>query len=971
METDLNITEQVKEFNPLEAAEIEAADEEAAVPGEPDAQERPPAVFISYNRQHDERVARYLYGELGQQYEVFFDQETIPLAVQFVEFAEAWLDRADFFIILISKGSLESGWVLAELERAYRLNREKGRPRVIPVRVAYTGPYPLDVHAYIGRAQALFWDDRHVAAHVARLQSVIDNGGWERPARSLNVGMDGMLVGEHRRARIAETFVAPQGVSEGLLGECKLLWLTGDADVSNYAALSLAGREEGRPLYEVTRARSWSDVNNTGVSDSAIVLRDALPSAHFEEATAGEELNALRALIERGNVVVATAPDEQFEYVRQEMVRYEFRDYQRRSLSRQSYDEAARLAIFGRLLNFSLRAGDLGEEQASWARDLEPRPLFREVVRKWSPSDIERFVVDSLPDATRAADVMRLLQRNAAIEDEVHAWFLSLDEATRCFLLTVALFPETEGELLWEKYKAVVRELRKLDSRLPVQPFGICRQRASRYVSQEGPIYVRDARVADAIRQELTKNYREFFVELTKERLREWTVPEGREAVPQEPQRKQKVKEGRETRRAVARMVGCAGRLGLDDVKGILEFWAADPEFYVRQAVADALAETARTQSGINHALTLLEQWCRESAPKGAAPRRVLAAAIALGGLASAPLDDYATQRLVQCATRLAHSRNRDVRFHLSIALRDLARGLPLAPLKGVLSQLAVEKNPGTRVSVRVNVSNALNVARARGPEGEELWSQWVNAPEEWWRWTAVCALVTWRGDKYPRLFQLLARGGDATQTLAAVCAEVQGDKDHAEAAAETFKRLVRDADGEARDNLAAALAAMPAAAEGRLLPLLRAHGSPALEEQVVEARRETLAAELDASARFAAVLRDWLAREESRLEFFKAFALLSAVEPEGRRGRVVSTLAECYLDDPDGTSGLLEKLEEMAPSSFGFLAPAVRLAAVEAQHRREPPRLIFIRRPQTAGSTAPRPTFVRKLVTRLFARRA
>jgi TIR domain/HEAT repeats len=968
MEEDFDITEQVEVLDPVEAAEAEAA-EEGAAPGEPDAPERPPAVFLSYNRQHDERVARYLYGELGQQYEVYLDQEINRPGFDFVETLEEWLDRADFFVILISKGSLESGWVLAELEHAYRLNRERGRPRVIPVRVAYTGPYPLDVHAYIGRVQALFWDDSHSAAHVARLRAVIENRPQAPAARSLNVGMDGMLVGHHRRARMAETFVAPQGVGEELLRERKLLWLTGDADVSNYAALSLAAREEARPLYEVTRARSWSEVNNTGVSDSAIVLRDALPSAHFEEATAGEELNALRALIERGNLVVATAPDEEFERVRQEMVRYEFRDYERRGLSRQSYDEAARLAVFDRLLDFSLRAGDLNEDQSAWARGLEAQPLFREVVRKWSPSDIERFVVDSLPQAERPGDVRRLLQRNAAIEDEVHEWFLSLDEATRCFLLTVVLFPETEGEFLWEKHKAVVRELRRLDPQLAVQPFGICRQRTSRYVSHEGPIYVRDARVADALRQELAKNYREYFVELTKERLREWTVPEGREAPP-EPQRKLKAREGREVRRAVARMVGCAGRFGLDDLIGILEFWATDPEFYVRQAAADALAETARSPGGINHALNLLEQWCREAAPKGAPPRRAFAAAIALGGLASAPLDDYAAQRLIQCASRLAHSRSRDVRFHLSIALRDLARGLPLAPLKGVMAQLAAEKNPGTRAPVRVNVADALNAARARDPEAEELWRQWVGAAEEWWRWTAVCALLMRRGDKYPQLFGLLAHA-ESAQTIAAVCGELAGDKYHGEVVTETFKRLAREADGEARDNLAAALAGLPAASEKRLLPLLRAHGAPALEERLVEVRRETLAAELAAPERFAAVLREWLAREESRLEVFKAFALLAAAEPDGRRGQVVSALAERYLEEPEATSALLGKLEEMAPSSFGFLAPSVRLAATEAERLREAPRRIFIRRPHPAAFAAPRPTFVRKLVTRLFAKRA
>jgi hypothetical protein len=971
MEADFGITEQVEEFDPLEAAEIETADEEVAAADEPDVPERPPAVFLSYNRRHDERVARYLYGELGQKYEVFFDQDSIPIAAQFVNFAEQWLDRADFFVILISKGSLESGWVLAELERAYQRNKDHGRPIVIPVRVAYTGPYPLDVHAYIGRVQALFWDDSHSAAHVARLQAVIDNRLSVPAPRSLNIGMDGMLVGDHRRARMAETFVAPQGVGEGLLGECKLLWLTGDVDVRNYAALSLAASEGTRPLYEVTRARSWSEVNNTGVVDSAIVLRDTLPSAHFEEATAGEELNALRTLIERGNVVVATADEVDFERVRQEMIRYEFKEYERRSLSRQSYDEAARLSIYGQLIDFSLRAGDLGEEQSAWARELEGQPLFEEVVRKWSPSDIERFVIDSLPQAERSSDVKRLLQRNAVIEDEVHTWFLSLDEATRCFLLTVVLFPETEGDFLWEKYKVVVGELRQLDPQLAIQPFGICRQRASRYVSHEGPIYVRDARVADAIRQELAKNYREYFVELTKERLREWTVPEGREAMPQQPQRKLREKEGREVRGAVARMVGWAGRIGLDDVKGILEFWAADPNFYVRRAVADALVDTARSHGGINHALNLLAQWSREAAPKGDAARRASAAAVALGSLASAPLDDLAKTRLFECANRLARSRSKDVRFNLSIALRQLALSLPLAPLKGVMAQLAAEKssNNNTRTSFRLNVADALNASR--DTEAEALWLKWVSSPEECWRWTAVAALLMRRGDKYPQLYELLAQGVTAAETVAVVCAELLGHEYQREVVKETFKRLVREAGGEARDNLATALARLPPALEKRLLPLLRSHGAPALEERLVETLSQTLAAELATPERFAAVLRERLAREESRLELFKAFALLTTEEPGGRRGQVVSALAECYVSEPDGTSGLLGKLEEMAPANFAFLAPSVRLAAVEVQRHIETPRRIFIRKPQPGGFAAPRPTFVRKLVTRLFMKRA
>jgi hypothetical protein len=319
-------------------------------------------------------------------------------------------------------------------------------------------------------------------------------------------------------------------------------------------------------------------------------------------------------------------------------------------------------------------------------------------------------------------------------------------------------------------------------------------------------------------------------------------------------------------------------------------------------------------------------------------------------------------QRLLECASRLAHSRSRDVRFHLSIALRQLTRQLPLARLKGVLAQLAAEKSNSTRVSVRVNVADALNVARVRGPEAEELWRQWAFAPEEWWRWTAICALLTWRGDKYPQLFELLAHD-ETARTVALVCAEVLSDDHNGEVVTETFKRLVREADGEARDNLATALAGLPQAMEKRLLPLLRSYGPPAFEEQVVEVRRKILEGQLATPEVFASTLREWLTQVDARLEVFKAFALLVGTGPGGHREQVVASFAERYLDDPEGISGLLNKLEAMAPAYFAFLAPSVRLAALEVKQRRDAPKPIFIRKP--------RPTFITKMVTRLFARRS
>jgi hypothetical protein len=992
MATDFDITDtdqtaevdglKLEELEELElaepgAAELDAVEDEAAAAGEQDAHDSPPFVFISYSRRHDEKVARHIYEALTPHCKVYLDQETNNVGDDYVARLEEWLDRADFFVILISKGSLESGWVVAELAAAAKRQRESGRPAVLPVCVEYTGAYPLDVSAYIGRTHALFWDSRNVAAHVARLRAVVLNEEPPTP-RPLNAGMDGMLVSDNRRARYAAAFVAPRGLEdEGLLRERKLLWLTGDADVRNYAALSLAARDPARTCYEVAPARTWGEVNNTGVSDAAIVLRDAAPAARFNEVTAGEELNSLRALIERGNVVVATASDDEFERVRQEMFRYEFGAFERRGLGRSSFGDEAKLSMLDRLLDFSLRSYDVTEEQAAWVRKLEAGDRLVEAVKRWGPSDIESFVTYSLPQAQRPGDVSRLLRRNAALEEEMHEWFLSLDDSTRCFVLAFALFPETESDFLWEKYKGIGKELRRLDPQLSLRPFGVCRQRAARYLSSEGAIYARDERVADAIRMEIARNYREYFVELT-EKLKEWTVPdhEGRAAWPQEPRRKQKAKDGRPTRAAVARMVGCVGRVGFGEEKltKLLEFWATDPNFHVRRAVADALAQTAQGHNGVSHALAVLEPWCREARARGDSKWRACAAAVALGDIASPRLNEETTPRLLDCVRRLARSPSRDVRFHVSIALRNLARGLPFADVEGILMRVAAEKSVGARVGVRVNVADALNAARERDPAADDCWRAWFYAEDEGRRWSSLCALLIDRDaagrvpscpDKYELLFELLACE-EMADNLLRVCAQVLPQERHGETAADTFKRLSGEATGEPLARLAAALTRLPRAYAKRLMPLVRTHGSPALEELLVELWADELKQMTATPPLFVNSLKEWMARDELRPEMFKTLALLFGQGPASGRPQTVWALADGYAQDPEDVDALLGRLAALAPTYFDSLAESVARQSLAGNSRPDGLRRISIRKPGTAAER-PRPTFVKRLVKRLI----
>src|SRR5258708_25434405 len=96
-------------------------------------------IFISYKRdiEPDDSVARQLYEDLRQEYDVFIDQ-TILVGTHWAERIEAELHRADFLISLLSEHSIHSEMCLAEISTAHRIARtQNGHPVILPVRLNY------------------------------------------------------------------------------------------------------------------------------------------------------------------------------------------------------------------------------------------------------------------------------------------------------------------------------------------------------------------------------------------------------------------------------------------------------------------------------------------------------------------------------------------------------------------------------------------------------------------------------------------------------------------------------------------------------------------------------------------------------------------------------------------------------------------------------------------------------------------
>jgi hypothetical protein len=939
-------------------------------------------VFISYNRNaNDSAVAARIHEELSKDYDVFLDTETILPAALCYEVTEDWLDTTDFIIALISSESVKAPFVMAELKRAYERFKKERRPNIISVSVAYAGPSPLRLDAYTSHFQALPWDNQNYVWLFERLRA----GPSNKPLpiqKPLIVGPDIIHISDALRKLHAETFVEPREFTNAPIEfeENRLLWITGDEAVRNYVALSVAALNDSASLYEITSQRKWSEINNTHISDSTIFLRDALPANYLHESGAIGEWQSLRAIIERNNIIIASSPADEFERLEQELLRYQFTDYQRRSVGPNSYSDQSKLEIFTKRIDHMLVNGELDEDKHAWALDLaknpnevvaipgghsreravekrqrEMRKQFRENISRWSPADIESFVL-SFSRVRSQSDLARLLKRTAAIEDEIRSWFVELDDSTRCFIATVALFSDFGSAELWEQYKAIVDHLRRFDQGLRLLPFGICRKRAYPYVSSDGPVKLEE-RGADAIREEVARSYREYFVELIP-KLKDWSVPAGRnpKTIEQRNQRRPKIKATHEARLAIARMVGIAARLGLDDLTDILNYWATDSNIQIRKSVAFAFEHTAKSPTGVNYALNLLEKWCVDITSNGEDRWRALTAADALGYVTATANDSYVTLRALHCLRGFARSRRKDARFYASMSLRRVARYAPLSSTEGILGRLAKDD----RTEVRLNVAAALNEARTYNPEAADaLFERWARSDDPNRRWVALCGIVTSRksenGDrpnKYERLQDFLEEN-DTAVSLASVLGETVTDDHYGQIAKETLSYLAYETNHEAWGNLARGLGAVPVGKLERvLLPILRSLKAPLFDERAVDVRRETLRRKLDDPPRFLATLKSWLAQPSDQLEVFRALTQLLDEFADSSRSQFIAAMADYFSLNPTGVSELLATLETLAPAHFASLSRSVLREALR-RSLHDPARFLVLTEKQlSTGAT-------------------
>lgn len=141
---------------------------------------QPAHIFISYKRNSlDEKIAKQIYEELSRRHTVFFDQ-TITVGTNWAKRIEAELNKSDYLIALLSSRSIESEMVQAEIETAFHLHKQNGRPIILPVRLDYREPYRYPLSAYLNHLNWAFWEtEKDTQRLIGEISIAVSGGTWK------------------------------------------------------------------------------------------------------------------------------------------------------------------------------------------------------------------------------------------------------------------------------------------------------------------------------------------------------------------------------------------------------------------------------------------------------------------------------------------------------------------------------------------------------------------------------------------------------------------------------------------------------------------------------------------------------------------------------------------------------------------------------------------------------------------------
>ncbi len=146
-------------------------------------------IFISYKRnvEPDHSLAGRVCDALRQQgHDVFIDR-TLTVGQVWAAEIEKNVRGCDFLIVFLTAASSESTMVKGEVEMARdQAAKNAGTTRILPVRVAYAGPLPYPLNAWLDPLQYALWQgEADTAQLIEELSAAVTGTSLAQPAIQL------------------------------------------------------------------------------------------------------------------------------------------------------------------------------------------------------------------------------------------------------------------------------------------------------------------------------------------------------------------------------------------------------------------------------------------------------------------------------------------------------------------------------------------------------------------------------------------------------------------------------------------------------------------------------------------------------------------------------------------------------------------------------------------------------------------
>ena len=168
----------------------------------------PARFFIGYNShvEPDKTLAATLRQFLGDHGHHAFIDKTIRAGTDWLDEIDWQIQTADFVIVLLSQVSADSEMVQGEIQRAYKYRRQRGYPRILPVRINYEGMLPYAIDYFLDATQYTVWRNEADNQRLGEEILAALNGRLpDRPPVEFNLQQPGLSVSEDGRLLTSNT----------------------------------------------------------------------------------------------------------------------------------------------------------------------------------------------------------------------------------------------------------------------------------------------------------------------------------------------------------------------------------------------------------------------------------------------------------------------------------------------------------------------------------------------------------------------------------------------------------------------------------------------------------------------------------------------------------------------------------------------------------------------------------------------